>query len=425
MRRQYERGRWSVFISVTLGYGLYYMCRLSLSVVKAPILKEGFLDAHQMGKIGSALFITYAFGKFTNGFLADRMNVKRFMSLGLLVSALVNLGLGFRPGFALFVVLWGLNGWFQSLGAAPSVVALSQWFSPREIGTRYGVWSASHNIGGALNYIITAAVVSAFGWHWGFISPGIVCALGAILLFAFLKDRPQTYGLPAVADYKNDHVITTSVKKNDVWELQKEVLKNPAVWILGLASACMYITRYAVESWGILFLSTHKGYSMMESSSIISASPLLGILGTISAGIVSDRYFGSRRNVPALIFGILYAAALSVFLLVPAGNMVMDVVSISVFGFALGGLMCFFGGLMAVDICSKRAAGAAMGFIGLFSYLAAAAQDYVSGYFIEAGKTVVNGEPIYDFHVVTVLWISAAVLSLFFGLMVWKAKYKE
>lgn len=424
IRQKYERSRWSVFLSVTIGYGIYYMCRLSLNVVKKPILDEGFLNADQMGKIGSALFITYAFGKFFNGFLADRMNVKRFMSIGLFMTALCNLALGFKPGFAAFVVLWGINGWFQSLGAAPSVVGLSQWFSPRELGTRYGVWSASHNIGGALNYIITAAVVSALGWHWGFLSAGGTCLVGSFLLFATLKDRPQTYGLPPVADYKMDHVAPTSVKE-DVWSLQKEVLKNPAVWILGLASACMYIARYAIESWGIVFLSAQKGYSLVQASSVISANPLLGIVGSMASGYVSDRFFDSRRNVPALIFGILYVASLTVFLLNPPGHVWVDVASMAAFGFALGGLMCLLGGLMAVDICSKRAAGAAMGFIGLFSYLATAAQDRVSGHLIEAGKTMVNGQAVYDFHIIIKLWIGAAALSLVFALMVWNAKYKE
>ena len=83
--------KWSTFLSATFGYGMYYVCRLSLNVVKKPIVEEGIFSETELGIIGSVLFFTYALGKFTNGFLADRSNINRFMTTGLLVTALVNL----------------------------------------------------------------------------------------------------------------------------------------------------------------------------------------------------------------------------------------------------------------------------------------------------------------------------------------------
>lgn len=118
--------------------------------------------------IGSGLFITYAIGKLANGFLADRSNIRRFLSAGLLVSALINLILGFTASFVVFLILWSLNGWVQSMGAAPCVVGLSRWFGDKERGTFYGLWSSSHNIGEAITFIVTAMIVSAWGWQWGF-----------------------------------------------------------------------------------------------------------------------------------------------------------------------------------------------------------------------------------------------------------------
>jgi OPA family sugar phosphate sensor protein UhpC-like MFS transporter len=424
IKRMYERRRWSVFISITLGYGLYYVCRLSLSIAKKPMLEDGILNADQMGVMGSALFFTYAFGKFFNGFLADRMNIKKFISLGLLVSALANLFLGFTHLFIMFVILWGINGWFQSMGAAPSVVSIATWFSDKERGTRYGIWSASHNIGGAITYVLTSVVVSAFGWRWGFMAPGLLCAVGAVALYLFMFDRPQTYGLPPIADYKNDHGLKTP-RKESTWELQKEVIKNPAVWMLGLASAFFYITRYAIESWGIVYLGMARGYSTIEAGSIISSSPIFGILGTVSCGWMSDRFFGGRRNVITLVLGILYSITVVGFVVIPYGYPWLHVITMGTYGFCLGALLTFLGGLMAVDICSKRAAGAAMGVIGLFSYLAAAAQDLISGYLIEMNKTVVNGQTIYNFKPAIIFWIGASVLSFICAATVWNVKHKD
>ncbi|MBQ9073296.1 MAG: MFS transporter, partial [Muribaculaceae bacterium] len=69
-KRRYNKLKWQIFISATLGYGMFYVCRLSLNVIKKPIVDAGILSEAELGIIGSGLFITYAVGKFTNGFLA-------------------------------------------------------------------------------------------------------------------------------------------------------------------------------------------------------------------------------------------------------------------------------------------------------------------------------------------------------------------
>ena len=118
----------------------------------------------EIGTIGSVFFVTYMIGKCLNGFLADRLNIKRFLALGLFASASILVVLGFCSSFYLFAVLWGFCGWFQTFGAAPCIVSLNQWFSNKERGTLYGVWFSAHNIGTGLTYIITAYIVAAFGW---------------------------------------------------------------------------------------------------------------------------------------------------------------------------------------------------------------------------------------------------------------------
>jgi len=130
--KNYRYCRRAVFLSTTLGYGIYYICRLSINVIKKPVLTEGILTETQLGIIGSALFFSYAVGKLVNGFVADRINIRRFMATGLFISAIVNLLMGFQSVFFIFVILWGINGWFQSIGSTTSVVGLVRWFSKRE-----------------------------------------------------------------------------------------------------------------------------------------------------------------------------------------------------------------------------------------------------------------------------------------------------
>ncbi len=418
--KRYTRLRWQVFLSATLGYGLYYVCRLSLNVIKKPIVDAGVLSEAELGIIGSGLFITYAVGKFTNGFLADRSNIRRFLAAGLLISALINLVLGFTASFGVFLVLWAVNGWAQSMGAAPCVVALSRWFGDKERGTFYGLWSSSHNIGEAITFIVTAVIVASFGWQWGFRGAGLLGLIGFLLIACFMRDTPQSCGLPAIATYKGElpKRVATDDEGKSVADYQKEVLRNPAIWMLALASAFMYISRYAVNSWGIFFLEADKGYTNLEASSVISISSVCGIFGTVASGWVSDRFFGGRRYLPAVGFGIMNVIGLLLFLLGPRDCFWLDATSMVIFGLAIGALICFLGGLMAVDIASKKASGAALGVVGIASYIGAALQDLVSGITIQSGKNPTDGCG-YDFSVVSWFWIGAAMLSVGCTAAVW------
>ena len=114
----YRRLRSRTFWGVTVAYTLYYVCRMTLGVVKQPLIDGGILTAGQLGIIGSAFYFVYAVGKFLNGFIADYCNIRRFMAVGIGISALVNLllglagllngalGFGSVLLFVFFAVLW-------------------------------------------------------------------------------------------------------------------------------------------------------------------------------------------------------------------------------------------------------------------------------------------------------------------------------
>ncbi len=422
--RNFKHIRLATFLSATMGYGIYYVCRLSMNIVRKPIVENGVFSETELGIIGSCLFFVYAFGKLTNGFLADRSNVRRFMSTGLLCSAVINLVLGFTSSFYAFVFLWGLNGWFQSMGAAAGVVSLSRWYDSRERGSYYGFWSASHNIGEALTFISIALVVSWLGWRYGMIAAGIIGLLGFFMMLTFMRDTPQSMGflldkspvLNSIDDKKQSEEFNRA---------QKAVLKNPAIWILAFSSAFMYISRYAVNSWGVFYLQANKGYNTLDASFIISISSICGIVGTVFSGIISDKIFNGNRNIPALIFGLMNVVALSLFLLVPGVHFWLDVLAMVLFGLGIGVLICFLGGLMAVDIAPRNASGAALGVVGIASYIGAGLQDVMSGVLIEGNKSVQNGVEVYDFTYINWFWIGAALLSTLLALLVWKSKSTE
>ncbi len=423
-KERFNRIRLATFISATCGYALYYVCRLSMNIVRKPIVENGLFTETELGIIGSCLFFVYAVGKMANGFLADRCNARRFMATGLLLTAIVNLLLGFSNMFIVFAVLWGLNGWFQSMGAPAGVVSLNRWYDNKDRGTYYGIWSGSHNIGEAVTFITVAALVSWAGWRSGMIGAGIIGILGFGMLLLFMRDTPQSLGF--MLNLKTATAESSkAAETEDFNKAQKAVLKNPAIWILALGSAFMYISRYAVNSWGVFYLEAQKGYSTLDASLIISISSVCGIVGTVASGFISDKVFNGSRNVPALVSGLMNTLALCLFLLVPGEHFWLDVTAMVLFGLGIGVLICFLGGLMAVDIAPKAAAGAALGVVGIASYLGAGLQDVMNGILIEGNKTVVNGTEVYDFSMVNWFWIGSAFLSVILTALVWNAKRND
>lgn len=413
MKKNYK---WIIFLITTLGYSLFYVCRLSINVVKKPIVDSGYLTETELGIIGSALFFSYAIGKFVNGFLADRFNIRFLMGGALLIAAILNFTLGFHVLFDVFVVLWGINGWVQSLGGPCSAIALNRWFGDKQRGTVYGFWSASHNIGEAFTFIFIASIVSFAGWQYGFINAGILGIIGAVLIFIFLRPYPQN---------TTDNIAP--VNQKEVGKNQLEVLKNSSIWLVAFASAFMYISRYAVNSWGVYYFEAEKHYSIIEASTLISVSSVCGIIGTVFSGLLSDKLFKGHRYAPACIASAINLIALCLFLFIPDsdGSKIIDITAMILFGISIGILICYLGGLMAIDLAPKSATGAAVGVIGIASYIAAGIQDIVSGFFIESKKQIIDGIEVIDFSFIRMFWVLSALASLLLLLFIYYKHHKR
>ena len=429
----YRSLRSRTFWGVTVAYSLYYVCRMSLSVVKQPLIDEGFLTAGQLGLIGSALFFIYSIGKFINGFIADYCNIRRFMATGLFVSAAVNLLMGvsgLMKGWAgmtttvifiSFAFLWGINGWAQSMGSPPGVISLSRWFPQSKRGSYYSVFSASPYIGEFISYNVIAAVVTWLGWQYGFLVASLAGLLGTALILFLVSDNPESKGLPSIQTLSGEKLTEEDQMRTK--DLQKMILKHPGIWVIAISSAFIYITKYAIAGWGVLFLQKSRGFSLEDASQVIAFSAVFGILGTVMAGWLSDSVFKSDRVKPAIISGVLSFVSLALFLFTEAGFWV-NVLYVSVFSLTVGILYCIVAGLMAVDIVPRKATGAALGVVGISSYVAAGLQDIISGYMIQGNTTNIAGVDVYDFAPVSVFWLVAALVSFILPVMNWKKMKK-
>ena len=419
---QYSKYRKEVLASIIVLYGFGYTCRLALSVVKKPLIDSGLFSIGDLGLVGSAYFYGYALGKFFNGFFADYANVRRFFTFGLITSGLINVSMGLNQSLLLWVVFWFLNGWVQGIGAPSCAIALTNWFSTKERGRYYGIWSTAHSIGEGLTFIGSAALVNYFSWRAGFIGPGILLIIITIVGYKYLQESPKSLGLPSVGSWKKELDTKPLLKNfNEVMNNQLMIIKYPSIWILGLASSTMYITRYAINSWGILYLQEIRGYSLIEAGSIIGLNTFTGILGCVAYGFISDKYFDAQRPPVTLMFGLVEIASLFLIFFGPESTVVLTIAFL-IYGFTLSGLLAVLGGLFAIDIAPKNISGAAMGFIGLFSYIGAGIQEKISSLLIKTPEIDNTSAALYSFDDAILFWIFASVVSFLLSLTLWNKK---
>ena len=428
----YKSLRNKTFWGVTIAYSLYYVCRMSISVFKKPLIEEGVLTEGELGLVGAAFLFVYAIGKFLNGFIADYCNIRRFMATGLFVSSVVNLlmavfGLfnNMLPTlviFLAFAILWGMNGLVQSMGSAPGVISLSRWFPLSKRGSYYSLFSTSPAIGKFFSYILLGAI-GFLGWQYGFIVAALAGVIGATLILILVSDTPESKGLPSIQQLSGETITKTDTKPTK--ELQKMVIRHPGVWVIAFSSAFLYITKDAVDSWGVLFLQEARGLTLGEATQALAYSVPFSIAGTLLAGWLSDKVFKGDRVKPAFLSGVMCTLSLALFLFA-GGDFAVNIFYVSLFSFSMGVLYCVVAGLMAVDIVPRKATGAALGVVGISSYIASGLQDITSGYMIQynsvevmdaAGKVT---DKIYDFGPVSWFWVAAAIISFVLPILNWK-----
>ena len=386
-------------------YGILFVQK-NIAVALPGLSTEFGYSNTQLGILGSSLYLTYGIGKFINGVFADSSDVRKFLPTALVMSAIANIcfalsAIFITPGHTtffglpsgtvllwLFVFFWGANGWFQSAGFPAVAKSLTYWFSNSERGTKWSLWSCSHQVGTFLSVIVSGFLVAHFGWRMAFFIPAIVAILVGIWLFNHLFDRPQAMGLPCVEKFREEPTLEKcedEIEEHDTrtyGQIFKEhILYNKTLWLLAIAYIFVYIIRFGVEDWVIKYLSEAKHNSLELAAMKLSALPLFGIAGTIGAGVISDKVFKGRRSP----VNIIYLVGVAVCLILLKFNTVsnLDFAIIGLIGAFTYGPQMMIGGLCAVESSSKKVASAATGFTGSFGYLGAVLSATGTGFFTD------------------------------------------
>jgi OPA family glycerol-3-phosphate transporter-like MFS transporter len=406
------------------GYAAFYLVRNNFSVVAKDMKAVMAYSDVQLGNILAVTAITYGLGKFVMGALSDRSNPRIFMACGLLLTAACNFAFGAILSYPMHLFLWGLNGLAQGMGWPPCGRSMGHWFSQKERGLTFSIWNTSHNLGGGLAGVVAAyGAVHFGGWQYAFYVPGILAVLGAIHVFIFLRDTPQSVGLPPIEDYaaslssggrcssceydltgntsgvcpecgtRTSAEPASTQTADDERELSLRellfdyVLTNKIIWLLAIANFFAYITRYSMLDWGPLYLREIKGASLQSGGWAVFALEFGGIPSTILLGWISDK-LGGRRGMVATLCLLPIILAFAAIRFTPPGYLWFDMTMLVIVGLFIYPVINFVV-IIALDLTSKKAIGTAAGFIGLIGYMGRTAQ--AKGF----GAMLVHYEAIY------------------------------
>ena len=377
VRRLFSRYRVQILVWTTIGYAGYYFVAKNLSTAMPEMERTLGINKATLGTFLTLHGVLYGVSKFANGFLGDRANARVFMAMGLILSAAFNVAFGFSKTATAMGVFWMLNGYVQGMGYPPCARLMTHWFEPKVLTSRFAIWNTSHSLGAAGVVVLCGYLVTRYGWQSCFFVPAAIAIAVALLLLIFLRDTPESVGLPEVAG-------TASADDADFAAvLRKKVFGNPYVWLFSLANFFVYVVRYGVLDWGPTVLKEAKGIEIEHGSWMVAGFEVAGLVGILLTGWLTDRFFAGRGSrMLRLVHGDERRVGRA--LLVRAGEGLCVEHSVphvgGVFHLRARALI----GAMAANLGTKRAAATAVGLTSIFGY----ASTVLSGYGI--GKLVQN-----------------------------------
>lgn len=407
-----------MFWMMWITYASFYLLRVNISIAMPSIMEEFDLTKTNMGIVLTSLFFAYAIGQFINGQLGDKINARRIITFGLISSAILNIIFGLAAGsLVLMAVLWGINGYVQSMGWGPTVKTKANWFPKNIRGKISGRLGTSYIIGGAFSWFLAGTIAKYMNWRFTFFIPAAICIVIAIHWYIRARNAPEEVGLPTLEEQEQGIDNNETKKDHHIGfnNTLKITLLNPYVWFAGLALFGLNIVRYGFMSWAPTYMFEEQGATIPLAAYKAIAFPVAGGLGAIFAGWASDHIFKHRRAPIAFIMLILLAAFCYLYRIVPGANWILSLVILLFIGFFTFGPHILLVAALPADLGTRKAASSVTGFIDAMGYVGAALTGVGTGYLIDN----------YSWDAAFYFWIFGAVFAAIMILFVWKAELKR
>ena len=419
----YKYWRRRIFVASWIMYASYYLCRQNIAIAIPGIKQDlGFTDI-QIGWITTGLFLAYMIGQVVNGLLGDKLGQRLFGTVGMALSALFNILFGLSYAFPIMLAIWVANGFVQSTGAPLRIKNLANWFIPTERGRMMGFLGTDYMVGNVISWILSGFLIAKFGWRFVFYVPGVIFLFSALFYYIRIRNQPEDVNLPSLEKYaklidpntSQEVDLNVEEEKEEVdWNfIIKSSLGNYRVWIVGFAYFGVDLVRYGFMIWAPTYMF-ESGAGISEAAYKNAMIPLLGTLGIVGSGWLTDKIGG--RRAPVISVMLLILAILAFFYKqIPQENTILIVVTLGLIGFFLYGPHLLMGATIAMDLGSRKASAAASGVIDGLGYAGASV----------AGIGTAYVKTNYGWDAAFALWISGAVVAAILMSTLWNFRTSE
>ena len=429
-KRDFRIRCWGNWIPLGMTYAFLYMGRYNLTVAKS-YFPDDVMSKSDFGTIFGIGAVVYGVSFIINGPITDKIGGRTTMIIGAIGAAVANLAMGIVTYYAAigkidgkllvpFIVLYGINMYFQSFGAVSIVKVNAAWFHIKERGVFGGIFGTLISLGIFLAFDLTGKIIeltkTADGpqiW-WAFFVPAGVLVIWVIVDIFLVRDKPSDAGFKDfnTGDAGSDD-DASSTKSESPIALYKKLLTHPVILIMIAIEFCSGVLRNGIMHWGKLFSKDVGIYNtdfFFQNWGLVLM--VAGISGGFFGGFVSDKLFQSRRG-PVGFF--LYAGMFVGFVVMVAAVPLQWYFIVGFLSFFMS--MCVIGvhgmlsGTASMDFGGKKGAATTAGIIDGFVYLGTGFQSITLGYIItEHGW---NYWPIF--------LIPFTLIGLYFTRKIWNA----
>ena len=373
---RYHIFKWRVLLAFAGFYLFLYLGRFNFWPV-APLGKEDLsLSNFEVGLVNALLLWGFGLGDLVHGRLAETYGLRLWVMIGAILTTVFNIITSFATSAVTMAIPWGIAGFVNAACWAPGISMISQWWPRKNRGMALGIVGTAD--GGAM---VTMWWISGYvGAEWGgrasFRYPPIIIAVLGIAFYFISKDRPTDVDLP---EYVEDDVVSATPESIDPERLKgigpyQVLLGNSRFLLACHVKGLENVVRYGLTTWVPIYYF-EEGRLSIESTVLLTILLPLGYLAAPPiAGIISDRYLGSRRQ-PMVIFSCMVSALVLVGIaLAPPVNVTLGASLLLIGGLSMGISPM---STVAVDIAGRRMSGTASGLLDAHGYAYAGAQALI------------------------------------------------
>ncbi|MHC1692084.1 MAG: MFS transporter [Sphaerochaetaceae bacterium] len=273
-------------------YLVAYLCRLNFASALTKISIGIHASEKYIGVIPSVYFIVYASGQMVNGFIGDRVNPYRYILVALTGTAVANLLISFSTQYYQILVLWGANGFFQSMFWGSLLRLLSWNFDPARYKTVATTMSISTICASILSWSVLGTILMEAPWNSYFLIPSLITMVFFTiwLVFTFTHRKPQR---------PSDIDKPVSLRKS------LEILVREKLYYLCCLGFFLGFIKEGLTVWAPTLFMQSLGLDSKHSLILLMSIPIANLLGLfIVRVLLSNNHEDIRKTMLELLIGL-------------------------------------------------------------------------------------------------------------------------